>query len=274
MAGFLYHLPGLTRDKLAPGGVFSRSLLAARGLAEILSDVTNCPDHATVANVDRQGPDGGPGCIVAANPPRTMGYYPRQQEWQQVDGVDGCWLGYDKGEFPKPEDLERPATIAGYGPTLGDGNAWTIPILRRPDDTTELPRDLIGKANGTVEMPVSRRYRKLWEDSVDDVAFCFDESGKVREAMAVDLEKMFDVLAKCIRILAVNYRVGMAEVNALQLIDSTNWYGVIASSVDVPQYMAIEESLKKTNDSSGAAALNSTPGEQDSSPAIAPVVAS
>jgi len=246
MAAPLYFLKNIRREQLAPRGDVVLSILNDRGLGDVFGDCVRSPEHVMLSNVDR-GPGDASGVVVAASAtePRRFGYYHDVQTWTQWQ--DGLWIGVDRTDRPTPDDLARPERIAGYPVPLGDGHTWTVPILRRQDDSTCLPSDMVPTADGRVLTPVKSRYRDLWEASADDVAFCFADEGPSSEKQFAK-ENMPEMLARCVRILGVNYRFGLIEQSILGVVDTSNWYTILACSVDVPLYQSVEAAQKKSGD--------------------------
>lgn len=200
MAGFLYYLPG---EKQRPGDDRLREL----GLPYVAG-------RKLFASDIHQGPDNGSGWLMADQ--GRLGEYaarhmPGEQEWQETP--DGWWLGYYKAAPPTPDDLAHDQQLAGYDLTMGDGNVWTLPLVRNVDEAGEpvcmLPAKLVrDKATrALVPGPPIERYRYLWEAT--EWAWLAMVSGE-----EVDGTRFEETAAL---LLGSNYAVGAEELVALGL---------------------------------------------------------
>lgn len=136
MAGFLYYIPG------APSG--SKSALEKCGLADVFGKA-----DSPWFRVDRGGPDGGGGALVALKQfrPEPFKYAPEFQAWRAEPG-GRYWIGYVKTDPPRPEQLQRREFIAGHPVTMEDGSVWTVPIARSFTRGMTLPQSLSLGPNG------------------------------------------------------------------------------------------------------------------------------
>ncbi|MCP4571475.1 MAG: hypothetical protein GY838_03920 [bacterium] len=242
----LYYLPGVTRKQLAPDGNLSRSMLEARGLAETFADVVGINVDCVVSDVTGTGPDGSSGCVLcyqtpapADELPEKTGFAPEAQTWHKA--TDQLWIGLTNDSPPTPEDMRREKQSSGYPWTMGDGNAWTVPILRRPDESTELPTAMILRDDGTIDQPVKAAYRKLWEDAGQVVGYFYGDDP------ARELDKRF-ALELAIRAIGRNYRFGRHEQNLLQILDSESYMAACGIIVDTPKCLNIEEAEQKKSE--------------------------
>ena len=236
----LYFLPGVTWTRGQSLAV-TRSILREAGLAEIFSDVSE--DHVGWAQIAGLGPDNTSGTVVyyvdGREPPNRCGYYPAQQNWTKAGGI---WIGTDKDCKPTPEGLRRRRVHPGWPVELGDGQTYTVPVVRRPDESTNLPTDLIFDAARKLAQPIKPDYVSYWEAAAEVVRWLpAMVTGNGLEA--VDQVK---ALRLAIQALGLNYRYGLQEHNALRLIDGTNLWTVLAMSVDAPRVLAEQEAQKKT----------------------------
>lgn len=255
----LYFLPGTFRNQLvSQNGDLSPAVLSARGIAAVFADVRAREFYACDVT---KGPGDHSGVMLAyqavdGNLPNTK-YAPHHQSWQEV--AAGLWIGIDNDSPPKPDDLRRSKTVAGY--TLEfDNGTWTIPIIRRKDESTNLPRD-IRLHGGIYSEPVKSAYRKYWEASEEVAGWFFANGWR-------DDNKVKGVLL-ALEALSINYRVGIHEQNAFGVVDTDSYMSVLMCSVDVPGARVIEDAEKKTESSPDAP--NSTPGFADSPPPTNPV---
>jgi len=236
----LYFLPNLQRNQLAPGGNLSRAILQERGIADAFADVVGISVDCYVGEVVG-GPGGHSGVILCYQTPEgklpdDCGYYPDDQEWTPIGDGTELWIGIDPKDPPQPEDLQRKRTYAGYHCPLKDDRTWIVPVIRRPDDSTLLPTDMLLDDDGTVRKPIVAAYEQIWQDTEEACRWVFDGE-EADEGTA---------LALAIRILGVNYRFGRHEHNTLKVIDSASLFSLMASAVDAPKVMQ-ELGQKKTN---------------------------
>lgn len=284
MTAPLYFLPLRGSELVAQSGRLARGVLARFGLDETLADVETV-EQAIVTEVTGAGPTGKSGVILCGLPvgghaPFKTGYDPRIQDWAPLGAADGAWLGLEKGNPPTPAELARRRQTRGYGIELADGLAWQIPIVRRPDGSTELPRHLGWDAQGRFETRVKEAHRRLWEDAAEVCDWMFEPGATAfqpRERVVTSLDQALD---RCVAALALNYRYGRAEQSRLGLIDSTNWASVLAALVDLPLYLALAEWTEKkstdhtSGETSSAGAESSSPGGREVSPTTGPAGAS
>lgn len=220
MAGFYYFFRGRSADELARGEDLNHNLLAEYGLAEVLADVRKVITGANAGqcSVTNVGSNAGPGksCGIVltintkhSGSPSLIGNDPARQIWTQVDEAKGLWIGVLKNELPRPEDLERYDTI--FGPPVKDPqhHEWRIPIARllsqgMPYGT--LPQSYRFDAAGEPHPRLDKAYEWLW-----------NLSGEIQDYYRVDGNgRQHSWLVKtAARLLAVNYRLGLRELNVL-----------------------------------------------------------
>ena len=264
MSAPLYFLPGLTRDELVDDRQRLRGdLLADRGLLAVLADCATA-EHVALCNVTN-GPERRSGVVVCALPvggkaaPPRVGYYPEAQTWSAEPGEESeLWLGLDATSPVEPEDLLRRRPIDGYVVKLSDDLRVSVPIVRRPNGTSELPQqvDLVG-AEG-VRMRVKASHAALWERTAVAVDWLFGDGGQPRKIdQLVDIGESFS-LAAAVRLalecLAVNYRFDARLQNRLHWLDSANWATVLGAATDLFGARAILAAEKKSDPSTGAEA--------------------
>jgi hypothetical protein len=254
-------------------GANSAALLAERGLAEAWSDVE--PRDVCYCDVIGRGPDGGPGVVVSAlavhggQPPRRLGYFPSDPsiQWTQVHA--GLWMAIDKHYPPTPADLARRTRFPGVGVTLGDGQAWEVPVLRRIDSGEPcLPRDMFWDGAGDFVLTLQRRYEDLWRmvERVVDLYFRPESPG----FGSIELEQALTI---ALAVLSLNYRLGPAEQQVLRLVNSVNWQEVLGAMVEMPKFLAFvqADAEKKSASPADSPLPNSSPGGVACSPTTAPV---
>lgn len=257
MAQPLYFLPGLSRSQLLPGGKLSRSLLAGRGLGEIFDDVGVGRDDFATAELAGRGPGNKSGIFLcyhtpAGEVPRRVDYRPDEQAWHEAG--DGLWIGLDTDDPPTPLDLSRRKQHAGYRLELADGQSWVVPVIRRPDGTTELPTDLYWDTAGKLVEPLKERYRAYWDQTAEVAEWFFGEKGFDAEGF-----EKGKALELAVRALGLNYRFGRAEQNVLRVVDRENFLTVLAYTVDVPKAVLLSESQKKSSDLTSVSTTSTGP---------------
>lgn len=248
----IYFLPGASKEQLVGDNLYenklNRALLTERGLAGVFADVT---DRECVAFEIHGGHDGKAGCFlyyktVAGRDPLPAQYVPAQQTWTKAS--DKLYIGLSKDSPPTAEDLRRRKQFHGYAIEMG-GQQWSIPIIRRHDDSTNLPRDCYLCGAELVE-PVKESYRSYW-----------DETKEVSDWFFADNWAQYTKyrgLVLSVKALGLNYRYEMLEHSALRIIDSDSLLMVLMATVDVPGARDLEQGQKKTPSPSDEA--NTTPG--------------
>lgn len=262
MAQPLYFLPGLSRAELAPSGPLRKAILAERGLAQIFEGVTSIERDCTLCEISGRGPSDLSGSILAYQRsdgaiPRRIGYYAGEQSWTPVGDGNLLWIGTDTSEPPTPADLRRPKAHSGYPINLA-GAVWLIPVIRRPDGSTELPQDYYWDSAGLFQKSLKETYRTIWDRLAEVADWYFTEGGF--DSPTFSLEK---AVGLSIDVLGLNYRFGRNEQSLLRVIDSENWSTILACAVDVIGYDAVTESAKKNSPGATAESLNTFPGSQE-----------
>lgn len=247
----LYFLPDL-RSAACDSVPLLRSVLRERGLWEVFADV---PDtHTVVAELTGRGPGGKSGVILyyqtaTGEVPRRSGYTPDEQSWSPVADGSLVWIGVDPSEPPKPEEMARRRQYRGYSLECGDGQRWQVPIIRRPDGSTELPRDMVYDSAGRYSEPLKAAYAAYWDEIGEFAEWYYggmDPEGFSRERG----------LQLATRALSLNYRFGPHEQNALRIIDADCYLTILAAAVDAPTWTDIDEAQKKMRGQSSIASIS------------------
>jgi hypothetical protein len=224
MSGFLYYVVGRKTMTL--------KALDAQGLGYIAAEAG--PEWAATA----QGPDGAagvifslPGRMGAALSPSAVG----ECRWEKYPGREDVWLGWNPKAPPAPIDLVRSTVVPGHPVKLSDGNEWLVPVARRLAGRTELPCSVAWDGKTWKQGQVLERYRELWEEACR----LWDEITGAKAA-TIRLETSLDFAA---RALAVNYRLGPAEISALQLFDTESEGRMVLAVVDWPAFEELEKKV-------------------------------
>lgn len=146
------------------------------------------------------------------------------------------WVGYEKSAKPGPADLKRETTYAGADVSFG-GLAWKVPLMRL------FPRTFALNDEGEYVYRMTGAFKDLYEDGMRylDIKCGRTDNGEV------DDEWLFSLAA---RVLALNYRIGMAELAALELLNVKECLAVLDAAVD----WALLVELGKKNEGDGAEA--------------------
>lgn len=255
----LYFLPRAADNR--------RETIIAHGLGYIFADIRD--DEVCGCQIIGKGPSGEPGWIVAAKtvpsvdadgitvparPPVEMRYKPDSQTWKKTLAGD-IWIGVNPADPPTPVELQRRQTFPGTGIDLA-GDSWNVPLLRRPDDSSLLPRSFEFDSAGRLHQPLDERYREIWERTAEAVEL-FVGGGDTDEAISW-------ALPLCVDALALNYRFGRDEQNVLKLLDSRNWLAVLAAAIGYYDPAVQDDIVAKKN------ARQNTEPEPVSSPAGQP----
>ncbi len=203
---------------------------------------------------------GGPGnkagvIFSASSASGHIRYKPEQQTWEQYPGKDGLWLGFWKENRPGPEDLIRRKPKDGHFVELCDGQEWLIPVARAVDGSSPLPRALKNDGTDWLVGDVKEAFKdyfaracQLWDVMFPAESEASGEDRIVTIAGAADL---------CVIALSINYRVSVAEVSLLELLDTEIYTAVCKAVVDYPTL----EAMVKKNEIPDAP--SSKPGDAD-----------
>lgn len=281
---FNYFLPGLTKAQVAPGETLDRDVLARVGLADVLSDCTRVPQHASVSDV-RKGCGGQAGCVIAPvrkhkGEPGTV-FSHDLMTWKAVTGY---WIGWENNVPVSPQDLERLALIGGSEVADDGGRTWLIPIARAPHHGYEfgaLPQSYTFGDDGEPTPHLVPSHAWLWELAGQIRDWYLAEAGP--EEDATPLEKAqherlpFTQLVKyAARILGVNYRLGPAELNVLHWLGAPVLTQAMVHRCCQTTYgwEVLEQAKKKPPASASAAAPSSSASTTiANTPDGAPVIA-
>ena len=213
MRRFLYYFPGVS-------GMNPRMLARFGCLDRFTASGGKLIAHGVTAVND--GP-AGLGCIVAAGaePPRAVSGWQRSCDF---------WVALeDLFQPPGPDDLERDVGLAGYRQVLGDGNAWRVPLVHRWDAASERHVPAVPSSLQISAGKIGRRIRPEYA-AVDAIALRTFEAFYAKKSFPAE-----ELFADAAALLAVNYRIGIAEINLLGLIqDETALTHLLAASIDSP----------------------------------------
>jgi hypothetical protein len=253
MAGFLYFFPGVDACHVTP------ELIRGRGLAPSFRDLISRwqPGHNVIVAPISRGPSGTGGVYVYqvpinGNSPRTNGYKPEEQDWEEHDGY---WLGVDTELMPTPADLIRPTIVSGYDYELGDGQEWTCPVIREPN----------GTESGRCNLPQSwgENGQGFFEKVLHQWDWAWELCAKVWDVFVgvIDMEtpEAWDV---CCQLLSMNYRIGKHEITKLGLVTSGNYDTIFKAAVDGDVILSLlnDQTEQKKSEQSEPISANSSDG--------------
>jgi hypothetical protein len=231
MPGFFYFLE-LPVSSIVADSKLCREKLALAGLADIFADCSNVPDDVMVSSCsNRNSPTGSDGVVLypksaRSDSPLDWGYNGRNQTWQQRGDDVGVWIGWETARPPEPEAVERREVLQGYHVYDKLDQIWHIPIARSPRGSYSIPMEFRRTKSGVERVP-DRKYRDLWELSGQVHDWLYDQFQPPDQ----DLWK-YDT---AVRLLQVNYRVAIEELNLLQDLDR----GVLTSATVDPILCAV-----------------------------------
>lgn len=270
MAPPLYFLPKLTLGQLVQADRFCRAIVDSRGLGPAVSDVRSVDRDTSCFELTAAGPGGSSGvllCVLPVNQetPKRLQYAPQFQTWHQAG--EGLWIGVDNEHPPAPEDLARREQFNGYRLEL-HGATWQVPIVRDYRGHTQLPRDWIAEADGSIGVEISDAYRKLWEGFASVVDVYFDPDRRLAGAIVIDPA---EGMRRCIEVLGLNYRFGSAEQNHLRfagrrLIGSDTWSNILAAAIDLHTYWDVFDEINSQKKTEVTADPAGPPGSPPTSP--------
>jgi len=222
--GFTYFVSGLRQ---APPG----DDLAKLGLdhAFLIGEPIQACEHA--------GGPGGQGVLLARQGV-ALEYKAAEQIWKQIG--ERTWLGIpkDPAARPWPEELQRRDSVCeGRQLVLGDGRAWTIPIIRFANGDTALPR-VVCYDKGEAYLDVRACYRPLFQLAEKIVLNVLTGQGAEFPGSVL--------MALGAGALGVNYRVSPAEVGLLELLTTENVPEIARIALDSETWERVLKEEKKT----------------------------
>ncbi len=197
-----------------------------------------------------RGPDGEHGLLLVQGA-GFISYDKRSQVWtKSANGK--YWIGMTSAEPPTPADLARPEMIGGHAVKLADGHDWVVPLARILPSGTALPESLVMDKDGQWTTRPKARFAQICADAADIWAIAYEDSeDTISCAREVEIAT---------RALALNYRVGAAELSMLEAYDTARIGHVLTALIDMP-------SIKKKL---GSERLRISAGVTDTSQAMRP----
>ena len=224
-------------------------MLADLGLDAVIGSVSQGPITS--------GPGGAGGILLAAAAgPKTPLRYDAAWRWAPDSPAKRYYLGYDPKNRPTPADLLRADAPGGEPVELADGNQWLTPIARFHAGGTQLPVR-IGKDAETGERNyrVEAAYMGLW-DAAGDVftdnlralaVWAAKENGQKPPAdlpEPMSGERRIEIAAMA---LSVNYRLGVSEVETLEMLSDRHVSDVLGVLADIDSWLELGKGALKKN---------------------------
>jgi hypothetical protein len=197
-------------------------------------------------------------------PSEIVGYYPDRQTWKKAPG-NSWWVGIDRNNPPKPEDLGRDESLPGHLVTLGDQAKWVVPIIRGLSDeggnlawSREVPTvSRLNEDGKWIEGDMLPEFEHLWQVALDWFELAnLRGTDEINERFG-NMGNGHDYAAEA---LGVNYRIGPAEASILRLFTPQIVAKVLNAISDMPTYF---EWIKKKL-AAGNADESSSDGQEDS----------
>ena len=213
------------------------------------------------------GPGGKGGCVVGID--ENIGFYPDRQTWSLIPGSQDVFLGIENQKSKiknpiKPADLARAEQIDGYAVELADGETWLVPVARCFPEGSMLPQALTIGPDGKVVKESLPKFAKTCRAADRLWDYFRSANGLLTEGETVEPMDDSEMFGLAVGVLALNYRVGPAEVSALRLLTTKNINRILWCFVDVPNYLAVQvaraEAESKKNDADTPAGGDSTSG--------------
>ncbi len=222
---FLYFLPGV--------GGCSEQMLLKLGLYDRFIG-PNGTLGGWVRRACDSGPGGKGGCLISGGQRPPDFFADARQTWVESARPDGTvvWIGIENAQTPPgPDDLILPTNIQGPFVTLGDGNLWRVPMVKRWDGEAfehvlSLPQKIAvriegGKRRITHEVipafqPLLAIGERVWDSFLNGTPMPLD-----------------GVFEDAVTLLAANYRLGAEEVSLLGLLDPESAQEVLRAAVDI-----------------------------------------
>jgi hypothetical protein len=210
MSQFCYYIPG--RKRVSPDELKGLGLAYAFDSAPACREVTSGPGT--------DGKHGPAGVVFSAD--ASPGYYPESQAWLPVPGTT-AWAGLCLNDMPKPSDLAREASLTSYTAPLGDGHTWSCPVVTNKEKSVLLPMTYSVNEAGEIIKVHNRKYDALLCAAYQVWDLCDHNA-------IIDEEKEVEIASTA---LSANYRVGIAELALMQVLDVISIKRIFMSLIDI-----------------------------------------
>jgi hypothetical protein len=278
MAGFLYFLPGCDEARLVKNRRVDHAVLSEYGLAHVLADCLESPNHLIVTK--STGPNNESGVAIVPHPGHTDGkiplvpiVHPGSQTWRMVASDIGrwtVWIGFQTDSPPEVEDFARRDQVDGYRWTDQFGRSWQIPVIRgRESQYGYLPCDYVWHDSTEPVLTLRSGFDQLWQDSARVWDHLYSEDYRAVERFLASFVA---------RVFAVNYRIGPLELETLRKLNRPAFDRSLVSTIcafacDYPAVKAWADQKKMSLSQAAVAGTCSTAGLPAETENSVPVVA-
>lgn len=243
MACPLYFFPRVRADEVTQDDRLIPAFLEKRGVAPAFSGIESVLRQCALFECTGKGPGGGTGMFLTVIPsgmaPVRLDYKPEFQVWYERPAGADCYVAVDREHPPRPHELAI-GQPKGHEVKLGDGNAWTVPIIRSPvGGRSQMPSDFVYDGNGNLVVARDPATDRLWELAGE----VWDHTVDRQNHPLIDAGAIMEL---ALGSLAMNYRVGRVEATILRLFGSANWEHVMEAVLDWPAVEQMLEVQKKT----------------------------
>lgn len=203
------------------------------------------PGPGSIPAVPATGPEGHRGFYVCGSELGAeflaRGFDATAFSWEKISAT--AWAGYDSQHLPTPEDLMRHKVFDGPFVRLMDERKWIVPVAR------QLPRKIRFSPEGGITESPTEKYRDMFS-LCDKIWHMFRTDQKIlddgEEPYRMDDEES---ARAALKILQLNYRIGPAEANILEIFDSESVLAVLMAFVDWTAFVEVNaarmEAVKK-----------------------------
>lgn len=262
MSGLLYFIQGVDTG--------SDEAIKKAGLEEVFG--TDSRDFRGASS----GPGTLGGVIVAVSqrnqdiPKQRIGYYPEDQTWQEVE-KGKYWIGMNNTRPLLPEGIERTEQIDGHWVELNDGNKWLIPVARKFDQGTVLPRALILGPEGELVAEILPKYVQFWK-KVEKVYNNFIDAMKKDDSDdALTVQEGWDIAVEAMQ---YNYAINKWGISFRRLLTTENVKAILEAIVDIPTLLEVDKEMSRSGKKKESAPIpdgsSLNDGEQDESTPTTP----
>ena len=242
-------------------GVLDLSIVTDLGLSHAFADRLRIPDQTVFCR--DQGPS-GQGVILFPKPAGcteipACQYKPELQDWHNCDSF---WIGVEKEGATDitSEYFRKPSQTTGYSVADNLGDEWLIPVIRSPDPARYcLPTEYHLGFKGEFSRKRREQDERLWQLAGQCRDFVMNGEGMTEDRF----------VKAVVEFIGVNYFVSVSEVALLEqlgrkILQSEFVAAVMAAVND----FRLEEDVQKKSGTTEP--TNSTPGQQESTPATDP----
>jgi hypothetical protein len=170
-----------------------------------------------------------------------LSYEPEEQTWTRLPGAadePGVWLGIDRRDRLRPDDVIRDEVRSGHRVQLGDGQLWEIPVARLALGGCGLPRTRVLRPDGSKGWKVDAQYAEVCAFAEKAWQYHTGGAGVVIEDEEID--------RACGMALGINYRIGEMEAVALGLFTDVALQSIVRALIDYPTIERVLEAQKKS----------------------------